>query len=741
MRHDEYNDVKVNNEKSYSKREFGSTPQNEFRFYRDNKNVKSNINETSSINEKVEKNCLIHPTYRKKEFKFNRTVAKVSSSVVTAVSTIAVVSVASVVGLQVVTETKATCYFEHFYISDHFLSYNLMLENVEEDERFVIVVENDNYYKSLELYPGMNEGSFEELVPDQRYDIYVVEDRFGGKKILSQQFTMRPISLVYGAFIEPYVNLENNTFTLYLSYEDFDDIFSDFSLYMEDNDNPNNHHEYTLDKGNDMYELPLSNENEEYSFGPGGTYNYTLSYKNDGQLITMRTESVTFTLDQQNYSSFDGITFDQTANFRDHYFEVTLNYNDPNDTYTAFNFYLEDAYNTDLNYTYSLDKVTTAQILPTNIADADVSFDLLHGTFNYRFTYIENGVEVDYSSDNYFTFTDNSNATSEVNAFIFDQKADFELQQFDVRLDYIDELGVLSDFTLVLTDKSDSTRTQTFILDKKPEVQTLQVDEDPTSGYVLDLLHGEFTYELSYQYDGTTVVYERGDASFENVMTSTFTGITSDYIFPQSKSLLPLKLDYDDGGGIYSNPRLVVKDEEGNDCGEVTLTLTNDYQYADFSTTTVASDLTKSYDLSVTVDVFDIKTETTTSSELYTTSTTFSSPTTSKFYGIYVEEFRIIDMDTFRFIPIYINGNNNITDTKLVIETSDSERYIFDMSLPSEEGYETDISMSSSENENFDYDVFLEKLSNPVKIYVRYSDDFVQDKEMSCYEDVIISHD
>ena len=185
---------------------------------------------------------------------------------------------------------------------------------------------------------------------------------------------------------------------------------------------------------------------------------------------------------------------------------------------------------------------------------------LNHGEFfdlesNTEYTLeVEEGSEIEIKRNllrKVFTTEEGIIGVSEFRDFIFDKTADFLTNSFTIQLDYIDELDIFSDFTFTLTDISDSSITDSFLLDKTTEAQTIDLN---TSEVVFDL-EKEYNYKLSYKENGSEIIYKEELFSFieKEDRQSIFSGV---YVNPKAdlkENTFIVSLDYVDELGWLDN--------------------------------------------------------------------------------------------------------------------------------------------------------------------------------------------
>ena len=223
MGRDEFNHVRITNERgNISRFEFGKKPGLEFSSYKDNKiDIKAEVNENFShndVNKDKTKSKKEQDRLREELAKSNGSSSSASESTsssssssssssagsassssassassasasaasasaagassvaatVAAVSVTTVTTISTLVGINVFVQAKVR--MNNLDITPISLNYDLDLSNTNED-KFIITIENKehNYYSYQELKEGNNEGTFEELLPESKYALSVLD--------------------------------------------------------------------------------------------------------------------------------------------------------------------------------------------------------------------------------------------------------------------------------------------------------------------------------------------------------------------------------------------------------------------------------------------------------------------------------------------------------------------------------------------------------------------------------------
>ena len=141
--------------------------------------------------------------------------------------------------------------------------------------------------------------------------------------------------------------------------------------------------------------------------------------------------------------------------------------------------------------------------------------------------------------------------------------ANYRQGTFDVYLDYIDELEVLSEFTLTLTEKDDSENKYVFPLENYSGTQDVSIYSLDQTSASFDF-EKEYTYSLNYQKNEDVLEFKGGNVKFYNTSTdvSEVYGVSWDKKANFLTNQTTITLDYRDDLEVFSNFRLVLTQEE-----------------------------------------------------------------------------------------------------------------------------------------------------------------------------------
>ena len=316
-----------------------------------------------------------------------------------------------------------------------------------------------------------------------------------------------------------------------------------------------------LDLTTEVQNIPLD-EYQVYAYEELVQYRYYLEadYRGSTIILDEETEPFTFTDSEGRVSKFNSFIFDRKANFITREIEVQLDFVDDLDWYSDFVFDLirvsqdGDEYYYDDNY-ISLEKTTEKQTI--DLTEFELELDAEWGKYTYKLTanYRGNPITLDEETEP-FTFADNSGGVSTFNKFIFDKKANFLNYTFQVQLDYQDDFNYYSDFVLHLFPIGYNAE-YVFSLEPTAEAQLLTIDrEDAHYGFTFDF---EFSYSLTayYRYGDELTLDSSGEDTFtfedNSGGISEFDSISFDGTYTMSTGQVPVKLNYQDDFGYYSD--------------------------------------------------------------------------------------------------------------------------------------------------------------------------------------------
>lgn len=575
MKNDEFNEIKITNEKEQYKVEFGNTQNSEFTFYSENKReARDELNATTNKNNEnvqlgkhqTNNNDLIDKVMKSTISTAASSSASSSSVAATSISgtvttivgatVVAITTISTFVGIGAISSNNASCRFENIYISEESISYYLELKDSNED-KFKIWVENSTYLSYRDLKEGMNEGSFDGLVNNTRYRIYVKEDADNGKIIYDSNFVTTSESAqgpeFFGVFNGQEIDYRNYTFSIILSYNDEDDYFSNFELTLTDVNNGELSKTFSLEKTYDE-QILSGKENDEVILDiRNSQFDIYLTYLAGEEEVVYHPD---YYLNLNNggtmTSSISNFEVLKAANYLTYEIYVDLDIRDDFDIIEDIELTING---TDTSKTFALARESGTFGFSGLSNDGEVELDIRNDTFTYELTYLLDGVEQSIVEDNPFSFTDSTNSTSEFRGITISETANFVTYEFTVTLDYVDDFNIYDRFYIYISNVSGGGHG--YDLEKTTEPQTLQgkIDDE----VVLDVRNGTFSYLFAY-YDNDNLTQFNSESDFSFTDNSNyepyFTSITIDETANFRSGEFSVTLDYSDEFDEFSDFRL-----------------------------------------------------------------------------------------------------------------------------------------------------------------------------------------
>lgn len=579
MIQDEFNSIKVNNEKQTIKAEFGKVQKTEFSengdMYLHGTNYNANLNQTvknSNTETVVEAESSVTATSSGVSGTVTTvggagtasTIAAGSASALVVASSVAVTAISVVTGVSIALHNYQ-CEIDLF-ISSNQVSYELTINDLKsededyeydyesyEKEPFSIRVYNNNYDKTQPLYYGYNDGYFDNLTLGQTYNIVVTADSVSGAKTLYKDtFTTTAVANFLDFYVDSAFDYYNQVIYAYLDFVDELDQLSDFELTItrveefEPIDSMGDltaeeidveprvesfSATYPLEKKTGYQEVHL--DTGDMWIEPERSYQFEFSYKRNNEKIVYQDGEVSFYSAFEGTSEVYGVNFNNEANYLDKTFVINLIYTDENDMLWDFVLHLsrDDGFTANI----PLEKTIDQQIIYAE--DYDI---LLTETYNAALTYTKMGVEetMDLPS---FSFADNSGARSIFNSFVFPKTADFLEKTFEVRLDYQDDFKIFHQFVLTINDDFGDF-TFEFELDETTELQSVYA---PDIDYETEV---EYNYSLTCMKDGVLTELDSGRFSFKDKYDrkSQFNSLTINEEANFLTNVFTVQLDYVD---------------------------------------------------------------------------------------------------------------------------------------------------------------------------------------------------
>ena len=357
-------------------------------------------------------------------------------------------------------------------------------------------------------------------------------------------------SEVYGVNWDKTANFKAETISFSLDFVDDANIFTSFEFWLGSGGGA------TASMEPIIFELEKTTEEQTVSFAEypdfdfSETYNYMFIYYEQGNEMEQIIDSgmVTLTDTSGATSVVNGVVWDKTANLINKSFDLKLDYQDFDKSFSDFQLTLSDhEMPEELTSTFSLEK--TRKVQTVQITDDDNIY--LRRTQDYEFTYEDNGVTKVLDSGT-VTFSDNSEGKKQFNDIFINPVPNFDDYTFDVTLDFDDDFGEISSFTLTLLtpDGNDSFETN---LDAKTTTQTIKAEDT----YQRVDFRKTYNYSLVWwddsDFEGSNVV-DTGSITFDTTSAvSQFNEFLFDETGDFAHETYVLQLDYIDQLKIFSD--------------------------------------------------------------------------------------------------------------------------------------------------------------------------------------------
>ena len=506
----------------------------------------------------------------------------------------------------------------------------------------------DNFVLTMTLIPSDDDGSnqgdyYSQEIPLRstnetqtivlnEYEMYVRDSYFkytylltcsykGETKVLAEETTPFSFTDISGGVSE-FHNLEfskeanflTNTFKVKLDYQDDFDSLYNFVLHLYP-EGVNAQYDFNLEKTTEEQTCTF-NENQHWNFSFDYTYSYSLTYYDDNGEETIRDEnSFVFTDISGGVSEFRGVTF--TGNYvmstglapiqldyQDDFgylsdfvlrlFGPITNSGDPN-PFRAGGITVPEV--EDYPYEIELEKTTEVQYI--NLYESEIPTSM-EGEYLYAVTYNYRGQPKEpIKGAEQIEFYD-PDAMSVVNGITFvNGEANFNNRSFVVKLDFQDDYGYFSNFSLQVWDSTNGGWVEKD-LDTTTDPQTVVIDEFNYEDqiYPVDIVSGNLTYNLVYVSSetgdpATQYFYEQAQPlSFVNSLKSEFYGLETTFDITVDENSgecrLPFRFDMINDAEYFSVPELYITsvDDEENVLASFQFAnevMSNNWQYGSFS--------------------------------------------------------------------------------------------------------------------------------------------------------------
>ena len=516
---DEFNKVTVNNDGRTPSFEFGNTQKIEYSSYQENKSVvnRDELNKSENVNNenvKVEQSQTNNTEVVKKVVQTTSetgvtTTSGIASTATTASASIghvvvgaavvAVTTVATVAGINVISRNNASVTFDTISIGETSLIYYLELKDSEGDP-FSIFVENDLYSASKPLEEGFNEGYFDDLTNNTRYRLYIQEQNDNKKVIYDTYFVTGeeetlPESEVFEVTFSSTANYMDYSFDVTLNYADERNVLSDFKLTITDLENSSKSKVFDLEKTTEVQHIDgLADDETVLLDVRNSSFKYRLDYVNNGSPKSLESDQIIKFDDNSGHTSeFRGVDISDYANFDTFTFDVTLDVVDDFGYYSSFVIYMTNIKEEPAENEYTVE-------LRLGMIEGPQTFDYselnpeepdLLGSKEFKFVleydYKDETISEDLGQKKFI----NSAATME--APIINEFADFATLEFEVTLTFTDEFSQIDSIQLYMVSQNTSTEAM-IPLDHTLDTQTIEYDNyNLVNPYILRTEMFDFT--------------------------------------------------------------------------------------------------------------------------------------------------------------------------------------------------------------------------------------------------------
>ena len=607
-REDEFNQIKVTNERQLHSFEFGNTQNVEFSFGGIKKNG-INSQPNSELNEEIEEakvsrrpqndlkqeKDLIEQATESSNASAPTTTptsgattasssagaaAGASSGAAAATSGAAAASTAAAAGTVVVAAfavvtaapiimSNAYATLHSFETSENEMFYEVELLDTIEDEKYIATLTNESYEQTQDLTPGMNSGSFEDLVVEQEYTFEIIEGSETELKrtLLTKSFVVEkqavPLISEFRSFIfDKTANYSQRTFDVQLDFIDEKNIFSEFEFALTDGEQS---YTYQLDKTTDVQHLHFDIDEEEVYFEPYNSFLYEFSYLDNGVKKSINSEErFSFKDTSGAQSTFTSASLSDEVDYLGTSLTVILDYADPLGIFSNFKLhlsYLEG--NENIEKVYDLDEVSGSQLV-----DLGETLPYENTVFTYYFTYTQSGEQIQTLS-NEIRFIDLYNRHSSFTKAELSDDARFDEGLIFVNLSYVDELNKYDQtkpIELTLNDVAGGT--WIYELTWENGSQSVNIDnykeDGSTVAYSPAITRGqEFSYTISCSLNSSEDSLEIGSGTVtftDSTKVSEFRGATINSTADLKNNIFYVTLDYVDGLNQFDKVEVVLTD-------------------------------------------------------------------------------------------------------------------------------------------------------------------------------------
>lgn len=631
--------------------------------------------------------------------------------------------------------------------------------------------QDDYYSQEIPLQPT---SETQTIVLDE-YEMYVYDSYFkytyrltcnyrGNLMTLEEETTPFSFTDMSGATSEFYgldfkkeANFLNNTFKIRLDYVDDLRQFYGFTLHLFPS-GVNAQYDFYLTDTNEEQTCEFD-ENQHWNFSFDYTYSYTVTYYDVQEEVTYQgNEDFVFTDISGGVSEFKGYTFDGTYDISTGMAEVQLDYQDDFNYLDNFVLHLLGPIRTtdgpdgpnpfradgntgigieDYPYAISLEKTTEVQYFNVREHQLEIEDGLKYIsalTYEYRGEEqdpVENAAQIEFNDPD---------ALSEFRGITFvNGEANFVERSFYVQLDFQDDYGYYSNFTLQVRDTTNNGWVEKQ-LDYTTEPQKVTIDEYDDENYIypVDIVSGTLTYNLYY------VSSESGDPaaqylyqtepslSFTNSLKSEFYGLDCYYDLTTVSNgsyeeyRLPFRMDLVNDAECFSTPELYVAEVGNEETPIASFQFANeaahsDWTYGSFSgdDSFTIQDLTNGDEYLLVLKMWYSDEYSGISEQriVYSEAHSFTLDQTRAIRGVRMQNYCVAGSWELYFDVIANGDYNSFTDGVLTLEAADGSTYTYNISI---DEYVT-VQLYNAEEGTLDDNQLEDIMGNPVSISLTYT--------------------
>lgn len=469
--------------------------------------------------------------------------------------------------------------------SDSYLSFSLLLTNEDETKSSEITLRKTTEVQTVQIPQGGEDVNGYEIDLSSGPISYVLSAVMANNQE-KVELDSGVHSFVDNSYYFDYIEWDRNanfaemTFNLVLHYVDNGNHFKAFKLNLTSSTDLTQSVDIDLQVTEDVQKVQIPPSRADVSDGyaldlNGQVFIYTLTATySDNTTEEVDTNSISF---EDNSYQFNSVKWGNTANYATETFSLSIDYEDPNGYYKAFNLMLTDANDESKTCSFDLALTTGSQEFTVpNVegSEDEYQIDLANEEFKYSIvaTY-KNGTTETVNSGT-ASFIDESFS---FNGVTFGEEANYADMKFDLTLNYEDPNHYYKAFALTLTEVSDTSKAVSIPLELSTEKKIYQIPQEDNE-YVIDLSNEEFTYSITATYlNNTTAEVAKGDVNFID-SSYQFKDVTFGEESNFSNMNFSLTLDYEDANGYYTGFDIKLSDSEANLSSTITLELSKQSQ-------------------------------------------------------------------------------------------------------------------------------------------------------------------